>query len=64
MYANYFVDTKRGVLSNINNNLVYETFPLRGDGSGKSTLTDAQQREQHNVLKMQFHKRVIVKELL
>lgn len=51
MYANYFVDTKRGVLSNINNNLVYETFPLRGDGSGKSTLTDAQQREQHNVLK-------------
>ena len=51
MYANYFTDTKRGVLSNINNNLVYETFPIRGDGSGKSTLTDAQQREQHNALK-------------
>lgn len=51
MYANDFIGAKRGVLSQINNNLVYQVFPMRGDGSGKSTLTDKQQHSQHEALK-------------
>lgn len=51
LYANYFIDTKRGVLSNINNNLIYEVFPMRNDGSGKSTLTKEQQDLQHAAIK-------------
>lgn len=51
MYAKYFIDTKRGMLSNINNNILYEVFPMRGDGSGKSTLTEKQQQMQHEAIK-------------
>ena len=50
MYANTFINTKRNVLSQINNNIIYEVFPVRGDGSGKSTLTEKQQQLQHDVL--------------
>lgn len=50
MYANAFISTKRNVLSQINNNIIYEVFPVRGDGSGKSTLTEKQQQLQHDVL--------------
>lgn len=51
LYANYFIDTKRGVLSNINNNLIYQVFPMRNDGTGKSVLTEEQQTKQHEALK-------------
>ncbi len=51
LYANYFIDTKRGVLSNINNNLIYQVFPMRNDGTGKSVLTEEQQIKQHEALK-------------
>lgn len=51
LYANYFIDTKRGVLSNINNNLIYQVFPMRNDGIGKSVLTEEQQIKQHEALK-------------
>jgi hypothetical protein len=48
-YADYFVNTKRAVLNDINNQVVYETFP-EGE-KGKSALTQEQQQKQHDTVK-------------
>ncbi len=50
LYATYFVNTKRNVLKNLNNQVVYMTFP-EGKEKGSSSLTKDQQREQHEKVK-------------
>lgn len=50
LYKDYFVDTKRNVLDEINNKVIYETFP-EGKNKGVSALSERQQRDQHNALK-------------
>lgn len=50
IYADYFTNTKRAVLDQINNTIVYETFP-EGNVKGKCALTDKQQRGQHDTVK-------------
>jgi len=49
-YKDYFVKTKRNVLKRVNNRVVYETFPANKQGTG-STLTEGQQKAQHNTFK-------------
>ncbi len=50
MYSDYFIDTKRNTLDEINNKLIYQTFP-EGKEKGTSALTSTQQQEQHNTVK-------------
>jgi hypothetical protein len=50
LYYNYFVNTKRNLLDSLNNILVYQEFP-EGEKKNASSLTQTQQREQHNVIK-------------
>ena len=50
LYRDYFTDTKRGVLDDINNRIVYQTFP-EGKDKGTSALTKKQQEDQHNAVK-------------
>jgi hypothetical protein len=50
LYSDYFVDTKRNVLNEINNKIFYETFP-EGKEKGTSALTTTQQENQHNSVK-------------
>lgn len=50
LYSDYFTDTKRNVLDEINNRVVYETFP-EGKEKGVSALTRKQQEDQHNTVK-------------
>lgn len=50
IYADYFTSTKRAVLDQINNTIVYETYP-EGNVKGKCALTNNQQREQHDTVK-------------
>ena len=50
LYGDYFTNTKRHTLDEVNNKLVYETFP-EGKTMGTSALTETQQREQHNAVK-------------
>ena len=50
MYANYFIDTKRSVLDEVNSKLIYQTFP-EGKEKGTSSLTTKQQQEQHDKVK-------------
>ncbi|MCM3273911.1 hypothetical protein, partial [Paenibacillus elgii] len=47
LYDIYFMDTKRNKLDEVNNTVVYQTFP-EGESKGKSSLTQNQQSEQHN----------------
>ena len=49
-YADYFTDTKRTVLDEVNNRIYYQTFP-EGDKKGMSALTQKQQEAQHNAVK-------------
>lgn len=49
-YNDYFKDTKRRVLDDINNRLYIQTFP-EGKEKGTSALTKKQQDIQHNVVK-------------
>ena len=49
-YAKYFINTKRRVLDNVNNQIYYETFP-EGKEKGTSALTDKQQEAQHNTVR-------------
>ena len=49
-YSEYFTNTKRNVLDEINNKIVYQTFP-EGKEKGTSALTRAQQEEQHKNVK-------------
>lgn len=49
LYGNYYTQTKRNVLDNVNSQIFYEVFP-EGD-KGKCTLTNKQQEEQHGIIK-------------
>lgn len=50
LYGDYFTDTKRNVLDEINNRIVYQTFP-EGKEKGTSALTKTQQENQHDAVK-------------
>ena len=50
LYQDYFVDTKRNVLDEINNKIIYQTFP-EGEKRGVCALTKQQQENQHNTVK-------------
>lgn len=50
LYKDYFVDTKRNTLDEINNKIIYQTLP-EGDKKGKCALTNTQQQDQHNTVK-------------
>lgn len=50
LYKDSFVGTKRKVLDEINNKVIYETFP-EGKDKGSCALTKTQQENQHNAVK-------------
>lgn len=50
LYDDYFTSTKRNILSEINNKVVYQTLP-EGRDKGTCALTKKQQEEQHNTVK-------------
>lgn len=50
LYGDYFTKTKRNVLDEINNRIIYQTFP-EGKEKGISALTSKQQEQQHNSVK-------------
>lgn len=50
LYNDYFTDTKRNVLDEVNNRIIYQTFP-QGKEQGTSALTSDQQRHQHETVK-------------
>lgn len=50
LYGDYFTQTKRNVLDEINNRIVYQTFP-EGKDKGTSALTKQQQQNQHDSVK-------------
>ncbi|MEC4565349.1 hypothetical protein L8C07_05280 [Paenibacillus sp. CMAA1739] len=47
LYEDYFTESKRGVLDDNNNLIIYQTFP-EGDSKGSSSLTNTQQKDQHD----------------
>lgn len=49
LYSDYFTDTKRNVLDEINNRIIYQTFPEKE--KGVCALTQKQQENQHNAVK-------------
>ena len=50
LYSDYFTATKRGVLDEINNKVIYQTFP-EGREKGTSALNKNQQENQHRTVK-------------
>lgn len=50
LYKDYYVDTKRKVLDDINSKIIYQTFP-EGKDKGTCALTAKQQEKQHNDVK-------------
>lgn len=50
LYSDYFTETKRNVLNEINNRIYYQTFP-EGKEKGTSALTKKQQEDQHIAVK-------------
>lgn len=50
LYNDYFTQTKRNVLDEINNRIIYQTFP-EGKEKGTSALTKQQQKGQHEAVK-------------
>ena len=50
LYKDYFIDTKRNVLDEVNNKIIYETFP-EGKDKGSCALTGKQQQAQHDTVK-------------
>lgn len=50
LYGDYFTDTKRNVLDEINNRIIYQTFP-EGKDKGTSALSQKQQQNQHEKVK-------------
>lgn len=56
LYDDYFTQTKRNVLDDVNNTIIYQTFP-EGEKKGSSLLSQEQQRKQHeNIKKALFSK--------
>lgn len=60
LYDEYFTDTKRNVLDDINNTIIYQTFP-EGEKKGTCSLTQKQQQSQHNNVKSALFARNNVK---
>lgn len=56
LYKDYFTDTKRGILDDLNNRVIYETFP-EGQVKGRSSLTEKQQKQQHDTIKEAIFKK-------
>ena len=56
LYSDYFRNTKRNLLDNINNKIIYETFP-EGKTAGTSALTKQQQKEPHDAVKSAVSRR-------
>lgn len=50
LYNDYFTATKRNVLGEINNKVIYQTLP-EGQNKGTCALTKKQQEDQHNTVK-------------
>lgn len=50
LYQNEFVDTKRNVLKELNNKIIFQTLP-EGKDKGSCALTKTQQQDQHNKVK-------------
>ena len=50
LYQNEFVDTKRNILRELNNKIIYQTLP-EGRDKGSCALTRSQQEDQHNKVK-------------
>ena len=50
LYKDYFTDTKRNVLDEVNNKIIYETFP-EADKKGVCALSKLQQQNQHDTVK-------------
>ena len=50
LYSDYFTQTKRNVLDEVNNRIVYQTYP-EGERKGVCALTGKQQREQHEAVR-------------
>lgn len=50
LYGDYFTSTKRNILDEINNKVVYQTLP-EGQNKGTCALTKQQQEEQHETVK-------------
>ncbi len=50
LYDNYFTATKRNVLGELNNKIIYQTLP-EGRDKGTCALTKAQQEKQHDTVK-------------
>lgn len=50
LYQEKFTDTKRNVLDELNNKIIYQTLP-EGKEKGKSSLTDTQQAKQHETVR-------------
>lgn len=50
MYRDYFTNTKRNILDELNNKIIYQTFP-EGKDKGTSALTKQQQQAQHDSVK-------------
>lgn len=50
LYASYFKDTKQSMLSELNNRVIYQTFP-EGEKKGSCALTKSQQENQHLTVK-------------
>lgn len=56
LYADYWTNTKRNVLSEINSRIFYMEFP-QGKEPGTSALTQSQQKQQHEMVKSGILKR-------
>lgn len=50
LYDDYFTSTKRNILGEINNKVIYQTLP-EGREKGSCALTKTQQENQHNTVK-------------
>ncbi|WP_255233933.1 hypothetical protein [Bacillus altitudinis] len=50
VYDDYFVDTKRNILDELNSTLIYQTLP-EGEKKGISSLSQTQQEQQHISIK-------------
>lgn len=50
LYSDKFRNTKQNVLDNINNQIIYQTFP-EGKTAGTSSLSNDQQEQQHEAVK-------------
>ena len=56
LYRDYFLETKRNTLDEINNRLIYQEFP-EGKEKGTSALTQEQQHMQHDTVKTALNNR-------